>query len=286
MAYVYQNIIVGDELDVGPTGAILDRTPGYLISGDGTQSVVVPVGTDGQVLTADSGSANGLAWQSAAGGLIVAGDGLSFTGDILNVGGSTTILALADTLAVNSNAVAGQPLLSSGTVGTTAAYGPLSLSTATSVTGVLPVVNGGTNTTSFAPDNLIVSNPAGDALIASGINPDNLPVQVTASTTDATPTTIHTIPTVANTAYTVTGNFLGKSAALVANFRIRATFDSNGANVVTEIGSDLVYVPLGTTWSADISVSGTNIILTVTGAAATDIDWAATVEVLTVTFTP
>ena len=48
MAYVYQNIIIGDELDVSPTGAILDRTPGYLISGDGTQSVVVP---DGNVLT-------------------------------------------------------------------------------------------------------------------------------------------------------------------------------------------------------------------------------------------
>ena len=283
MAYVYQNLIVGDELDVGPVGAILDRTPGYLISGNGTQSVVVPVGTDGQVLTADSGSANGLAWQPVADTLIVAGAGLSFTGDTLNVGGSTTILALADTLEVNSNAVAGQPLLSAGVVGTGAAYGPLDLTIATSVTGTLPVIRGGTNTTSYAPDNLIVSNPAGDALIASGINPDNLPVQVTATTTDATPTTIYTIPTIANTAYTVTGNFLGKSAAAVANFRIRATFDSNGANVVTEIGTDLVYVPLGTTWSADISVSGTNIILTVTGAVATTINWAATVEVLSVT---
>ena len=47
---------------------------------------------------------------------------------------------------INSSAVANQVLLSSGTVGTAATFGALPLGNANSVTGILPITNGGTGT--------------------------------------------------------------------------------------------------------------------------------------------
>lgn len=60
MSYVYQNMVIGQRLDVSSVGHILTTTKGDIITDNGTQSTRLPVGTDGQALTASSAAATGL----------------------------------------------------------------------------------------------------------------------------------------------------------------------------------------------------------------------------------
>jgi hypothetical protein len=76
---------------------------------------------------------------------VVAGNGLTETGLTIDVGGSTTIFAAANNIFVNSSATANQVLLSQGTVGNQATWGAVPLANANAVTGILPLANGGTN---------------------------------------------------------------------------------------------------------------------------------------------
>lgn len=282
MAYVYQNVIVGDTLSSGDSGAILSRDPGYLITGDGTRSVVLPVGSAGEILTVDPLAASGLSWQSIADTIVQAGDGLSFTGNELNVGSSATIGTTADAVHVASSAVAGQVIISTGVAGDPAVYGALDLSNSDSVTGILPPESGGTGTvlTGLTPGSVMIVNSTGDGIVESTINVSDLPSRVEVITTDATPTAISTIATAADTAYTVSANVLARSGADVANFRIRATFN-NAGGTLTLVGTDLVYVPLASDFEATIIASGTDIVVQVTGTTAT-VNWAANVEVLSI----
>lgn len=277
---------MGDTLSVGANGAILDRAKGYLVTGDGTHSVSLPVGTDGTILTADSSAATGISWQPIADGVIQAGEGLSFNGSTLNVGGSATIGVDADTVFVNSDATAGRPLLSAGTVGTAAAYGALDISTAGNVTGALSIVNGGTGTdgTSFVADSILATNASGDSFVTTGLSVSDLPSKFEISTTSDTPTTLGTY-TAQGRAITVEANILATSETAAANFRIRVLI-LNGA----VINTDLVYAPYASTWAAAITATqsgnGAEITITVTGAAATAIGWKALVETLTVDSPP
>ncbi len=97
----------------------LSRTKGNLIVGNGTSFIALGVGTDGQVLTADSGSSGGVAWGTEAGGsapidstyvtlssdatltgerVLTAGSGISIT----DGGANTTVTVAADVVSVNS----------------------------------------------------------------------------------------------------------------------------------------------------------------------------------------
>lgn len=80
--------------------------------------------------------------------------GVVSSGNSVSIGTSPTIGTTSNTVFVNSSAVAAQPLLSSGTVGTPAAYGTISLANPNSVSGVLPVASGGTARTSFTTNAL------------------------------------------------------------------------------------------------------------------------------------
>jgi hypothetical protein len=93
-----------------------------------------------------------------AGTTYVAGNGLLLTGNSFSAVGSSTIISSGSGLSVNSNAVVGQPLLSSGTVGVDAAYGALALGSATSVSGTLPVNRGGTGAATFTANTLLFGN--------------------------------------------------------------------------------------------------------------------------------
>ena len=70
-------------------------------------------------ITVGGVSGDPIVWsQFSEAGEIIAGDGLTRSGNILDVGGSSTVIANADNLEVNSSSTANQVLLSSGVVGT------------------------------------------------------------------------------------------------------------------------------------------------------------------------
>lgn len=286
MSYAYQNVIIGNRLDVNPSGHVITTAKGQLISDDGTKTVVQPAAvSNNQALVSDSTQSTGLIWKNLtiADLGITAGDGLVLTGNQIDVGGSSTIFANPDNLVVNSSAVANQVLLSSGTVGTSAVYGALPLNQVAAVTGILPFANNGTGSATFSNANSIVAtNVGGTALVTTGINPADISTQTaTITTSDATTTTILSIPTIADTAYNIKATFLARQTTTpfpTTSFKVEATFN-NVAGTLTLVGgaNDLVYVPNTTTWLATIVATGTNILLQVNGDTNT-INWKVRVQ--------
>ncbi|RMG95047.1 MAG: hypothetical protein D6706_12900 [Chloroflexi bacterium] len=110
--------------------------------------------------------------QFSSAGVAQAGVGLTKNGNVfdVNVGASTITVDGSDNLIVNSNATAGQPLLSAGAAGTEAAYGALDLTLATSTTGLLPKNRGGlaTDVSGYGVGSLFVNAAAGVTELAVG----------------------------------------------------------------------------------------------------------------------
>ena len=113
--------------------------------------------------------------QFSGAGQIIAGNGLTKSGNTLDIGGSNTIISNADNLEVNSSSTANQVLLSSGTLGTAATYGAVPLNNSNATTGTLPINRGGTNTTSFsAGSRLIATNSGNTGLETSSLDPSSV----------------------------------------------------------------------------------------------------------------
>ena len=108
----------------------------------------------------------------------------------------------------------------------------------------------------------------------------------TVTTVSATPTTIITFATTAATTYTVTARLAWRqtvpsSTTQAGGFIIDGVF-FNESGAATQIGASLrsvSFLPAAATESATILGSGANVIVQVTGVAATTIDWSATLEV-------
>ena len=64
MSFTYENIRIGERLDVKSTGHVITTTKGDIIVDNGTQTSTLPVGTNGQVITAQSGQSSGLLWKT------------------------------------------------------------------------------------------------------------------------------------------------------------------------------------------------------------------------------
>ena len=125
---------------------------------------------------------------------------------------------------------------------------------------VLSTVSGGNSTISTVP--------------VSSFQPANLTASVT--TTDATPTTLATVPVPTNDAVTLNGIVVAKNstytAAVGGLFNVTAI---NNAGTLTIMGTPLVAINASSTEIFNIIVSGTNLILQVTGIAATTYTWNA-----------
>ena len=122
---------------------------GYVFTHDGTPTLNNATLSNNTELTVS---------QFSGAGQIIAGEGLTKSGNTINVVGGTTIDADANTIHVNSSGTANQILLSSGTVGNEATYGALPLANTNSVTGTLAIGNGGTGATSLTANGLLVGN--------------------------------------------------------------------------------------------------------------------------------
>ena len=211
---------------------------------------------------------------------------MSKSGDTINVNGSNTIIANADNLEVNSSNTSNQILLSSGTVGTAATFGQLPLGNSNSVTGILPIANGGTNTSSFAAGSrLIATNSGNTALESTSINPNDIVMENsdTLSTLSST-TTISTISTSSNYTYLLKAHIVADSLVTnkAAGFAITALF-KNDLGILIKVSDDILKLAdSGVGWTASVSTSGSNILIRVKGALLTDINWKCTYSTVSV----
>ncbi len=101
-------------------------------------------------------------------GNVIAGAGLTKTGDTLavNTSGTTTGI-VSNAVVVRSTATAGQVLRSTGTAGAEAAWGAVDLANTSAVTGTLAVGNGGIGTNTLTSNGVLYGNGSG-AVQATG----------------------------------------------------------------------------------------------------------------------
>ena len=256
MSFNYNGIIIKNRLDVNTNGHVITNGKGQLITDNGAKSIAQAAGLDNQVLTADSSQSSGLIWKTptAASIGLLEGNGIGFTVDVPN---NTT------TISVNE----------------------LPLDNASSISGILPIVNGGTGASIFTEYNkLVMTNSDSSALMSSLIDPNEIPLLTTktGTTTDATPTAIYSFATTNDTAYAINATFIGKQTLTpfdTAMFKVSAAFN-NIAGTLTLVGgaNDVVYIPATTTWNAAIVVSGADIVYQITGAASTSVGWKVVID--------
>lgn len=155
---------------------------------------------------------------------ITAGNGLSFSTNTLNVGGSSTIISNATNLEINSSSTANQVLLSSGTVATAATYGALPLGNVNSVSGTLTVANGGTGVTTLTSGYFLQGNGTGAVTTTKAV-----PTGDVLGTTDSQTLTNKTIDADNNTITNI------ENADIKANAGIDATKLADGSVSSTEL---------------------------------------------------
>lgn len=266
----YGYIEIRDALTFRPSGYIIQPNRATLVSANGTGSVALPPpASPGLWLKSDIGSTvaanpTGLLWSQITQADIdltgLAGDGLVYANNTINVGESDTIRTTANTTYVNSNTVLGQPLLSAGFGGTPAGYGPLNLAGTDVTTGSLPVVRGGTGVAAFTPNTLLAVD-AGGNLTFTGYSPEDImPTTGTATFADNTPGTVLDIPVTPDNTYVVRcrysvyeRNGAGIIITGVAGFHVEAILtDQGGTWRRVNQFNDVKFAPSATTSDAEI----------------------------------
>lgn len=176
--------------------------------------------------------------QFSEAGSPVAGNGINITGNVISAVGSPTIISNGAGLSVNSGGTVGQPLISQGASGTAAAYGPLNLTTATNVSGILPVLNGGTGSSSFATANsFVATNGTNSSLVTSGLTTANY--VTTTNTVTLTNKTLTNPIISTHIADTNSNAILAFNPAANAVNQLSATNAATGvAPVLSAVGSD------------------------------------------------
>jgi hypothetical protein len=188
-------------------------------------------------------AANGTAVTSITAGTGLSGGTITTTGTIsltvpviaVNGGTGQTVYAIGDILAANTTTtlsrvadIAVGNVLISGGVGTLPAYGKVGLTT--HVSGILPIANGGTNSTTALNNNRIMVSSGGAIVEAAALTNGQLLIGSTGAAPVATSLTAGTGISVTNGAGTITVANTGvTSVALVAP----AEFTVSGSPVTT-----------------------------------------------------
>nr|BFD60765.1 hypothetical protein CKG001_28720 [Bdellovibrio sp. CKG001] len=128
---------------------------GDVLVRDGANNIRLPVGTNGQVLTADSAQASGLKWATPTVGTVT---NVTGTAPIQVATGTTTPVISVDNATTTTKGVVqvGSGIaVSAGTISADPANFP----------SAVPLSKGGTGTTALTADRLLVSNSTGSAVI-------------------------------------------------------------------------------------------------------------------------
>lgn len=105
--------------------------------------------------------------QFSGAGSYTAGSGLTLAGNSFSVNtDNVTIGIISSNVTVRSTATQFQTLISSGTAGAAAVWGAVNLGAAAAVTGVLPIANGGTNSSTTLSGNRVMVS-SGTAIVES-----------------------------------------------------------------------------------------------------------------------
>lgn len=146
-------------------------------------------------ITIGGGSGTAINFSQFSGaGQITAGNGMTKSGNVLNAVGSTTVIAFADSLAVNSSTTANQILLSSGAPGSASTFGALPLGEIEAVSGTLAVANGGSGAATLTSGNFLQGNGTNAFTATKAV-----PTGDVVGTTDTQTLTNKTINTASNT---------------------------------------------------------------------------------------
>ena len=108
--------------------------------------------------------------------------------------------------------------------------------------------------------------------------------QATVTTTTASTTTIATISTASNTTYGLNISVVARrtdSGTQSAYFVLNDAFRNN-SGVLSQIGEDRLTIVDNNAWTVTVTISGTNIIISVVGAASATISWLANYKTITV----
>ena len=216
-------------ITISGTSLILDRATDFDQDSEVTSGAFTFIengiinGNSGWVLATSNpiiiGGASGTSLmfsQFSGTGQITAGNGLTKSGSVLDIGGSTTILINTDSVEVNSSVTANQVLLSNGTIGIPATYGALPLGDPNSITGTLPIAHGGTNATSYTTGNrLIATNSDNTTLVDTSLDPTTICTLTDIQTLTNKTLTTPIISTISNTGIltlpTNTDTLIGKT---------------------------------------------------------------------------
>jgi fibronectin-binding autotransporter adhesin len=244
----------------GPSGGLSGQgSLIYVTAGQGGNAVTThPAGVGGDLNFYGGAGGTGLATASAGAGgntFINAGAGGIAAGGGIGVGGSVYIDA-----GVDSNAAPSGQIIIGQTDATIVSIG---------------------NSTNITQFNGVIQQQVQAAFTGSNLVMTTAAVQ----TTNATVTTIYTLTPANNTAYWIMARIIGRNNANNGDHRYAiisamVSVDAAGSpalSSVTTIASATAGGASG--WGApSMSVSGSNLLVTVTGVAATTVNWVARIE--------
>lgn len=205
----------GDGTWATPSGASPLTTKGDLYGFDTTNNRI-PVGSDGQALTADSASALGVKWASVAGSGTVASSTIGqvavYTG-ATTVTGTATLISASNVFSSGPNGATNPTLKVDGSVGS-AATG-LSITAAASGGGVALAAIGGTNEAmsivSKGSGGLTLGNSSNGVTAISGSS-----VTIRGTSISAASGTLTMTPGRSNTATSIPWSFVGSTASTLS----------------------------------------------------------------------
>lgn len=107
----------------------------------------------------------------------------------------------------------------------------------------------------------------------------------TVTTTDATVTTLDTIATSSNVSYFIKTKIIARSSdpgSQSNGYQLIGIFN-NSAGTVTQVSTtDRLEFENNSTWNAVFTISGTNVVINVTGEASKTIQWKSSTETISV----
>lgn len=220
--------------------------------------------------------------QFSGAGAIVAGDGLYKVGNTLNVGAGNGILANPDDIEVRT----GPGLtFSAGKVVPDWGVTPVDVAAANSAgvgTTVARIDHVHAHGAHTDPQDHAIATEADNGFLAAADQKKlNRVVLGSVQTVDATPTTAATVLIAVNKARTISACVVGRKSdgTEYAAYQIVGLFGRSGGAPFQK-GSTQVVVQIEDTaaWNADFAISGNDIVVQVTGVAATTIDWEVFIE--------